>query len=447
MNRTILATLTRVSVVAILPLLPLGCNKDEDIPADAFRVTPASANLAKSGDSVVLQAVGGLEPMTWTLSATNSAMGTISGSGRMVTFTRGTASGANTVQVMDDRSWTAATVLYLDAQTTPTSPEALAVSPTAITLSDNRDTAVFIATKGTQPYRWSIADSALGSLDTASGNQVVYTRTRAGNNTIILTDASNIVVTATVTQPDSTTALSISPTSQTLANNGETAVFVAAGGTEPYTWYVADAARGHLSGNSGSSVVYTRDSEGNNSVVLRDRYGNTVVAAITQSSSGSALSVTPTSANIATDGDIAVFVASGGTEPYTWSVALPARGTLDSAHGTSVIYTRTAAGNNTIQLSDGDGSTIAINIIQADSTSTLTVTPGAATLNAAGDMVVFTATGGTPPYTWDVDSSASGDINRTDGQQVVYTRGSGGGNYVFLTDAASNTVYALVTQQ
>ena len=73
-----------LALLAVLPLLIVACN-DSDIAPDAFRVSPSEASLARSGDTVTLTAVGGIEPLTWT---NLSSMGTLTGSGRTVTFTR-----------------------------------------------------------------------------------------------------------------------------------------------------------------------------------------------------------------------------------------------------------------------------------------------------------------------------------------------------------------------
>jgi hypothetical protein len=278
-------------------------------------------------------------------------MGTLSGYGRTATFTQGAGLGASTVVVTDKRTWTASATIYLNAPATPTPlPTALGIAPVSATLSDNHDTAVFVATGGTEPFAWTLADGLLGHLNIGSGRQVIYTRDRPGNNTIILTDGSDTVRTATVTQPDSATSLSISPTSATLANNGDTTVFLAVGGTASYSWSLANDAHGRLSTNSGDNVIYTRVSEGDNAVILRDQHGNRAVASVTQSRSP--LSVTPSAPNLTANGQQAVLVASGGTTPYRWTVSSAASGNVNTTTGSQVIYTRAAAGPNTVILTD-----------------------------------------------------------------------------------------------
>jgi hypothetical protein len=352
-----MALLTSVGISVLMP----GCNDDGGDPTgDEFRLTPSSAELWKSGDAVVIQAVGGLEPFRWTTTDTNGSMGTLSGSGRTVSYTRGARNGANVIQVTDSRTWTAsATVFQQDAATTGTSD--IAVSPATISLNENRDTAVFLASGGSGTYTWTVADARLGHLSGRDGTQVVYTRDRSGNNTVILNDADGNAATATITQPDQTADLAIDPPSASLASEGDRVVFVAAGGTPAYNWTVADGTRGHLDVSTGTSVVYTRDKIGPNTVTVSDRYGNVVTAVITQPAIAP-LAVSPTSANVTTNGGAQVFTAIGGTGVYTWEVIQPVSGTLDSpTNATSVVYRSMVGSNRTdvIRLNDGSSTVFA----------------------------------------------------------------------------------------
>jgi hypothetical protein len=52
---------------------------------------------------------------------------------------------------------------------------------------------------------------------------------------------------------------------------------------------------------------------------------------------------------------------------------------------------------------------------------TLTVTPTEATVEAAGDVFTFTASGGKPPYKWKVANLAYGSIADDNGNPCTYT--------------------------
>lgn len=83
----------------------------------------------------------------------------------------------------------------------------------------------------------------------------------------------------------------------------------------------------------------------------------------------------------------------------------------------------------------------------SDSSSDLAVTPGSITVNAAAATNInFTASGGTPPYTWSVTAASIGTVAGDD-TNAVYTPYAGLGlNGVVVTDADSNSVTATVTQ-
>ncbi len=75
--------------------------------------------------------------------------------------------------------------------------------------------------------------------------------------------------------------------------------------------------------------------------------------------SGSGLSISPPSATLNANGSSQSFSVSGGSGNYAWSVS-GASGSLSSTTGSSVNYTRTSSGNNTITVSDvNDSSKVA----------------------------------------------------------------------------------------
>jgi hypothetical protein len=271
--------------LAGLILLVSACN-DNDIPSNAFRISPSEARLARSGDTVTLTAVGGVEPLTWT---NLSSMGTLSGSGRTVILTRGSQSGAAIVQVTDKRTWTATATIHLDAETNATATaRTLSLSPSSPTLTTDGDRSVFIASGGATPYAWTLADATRGHLSATSGAYVIYTRDTQGNNTVILSDASNTVVATTVTQPDtpatSVADLAITAGQTTLSNDGDITTLTASGGTPPYTWRPAPTMTTGtiLHPSNGEHVVYQRDAPGDCAVVVTDSSGDSAIVIISQ---------------------------------------------------------------------------------------------------------------------------------------------------------------------
>lgn len=70
------------------------------------------------------------------------------------------------------------------------------------------------------------------------------------------------------------------------------------------------------------------------------------------------LAITPTTADLAKDGDMVTFSVSGGTSPYTWSVSDVFRGSVVDSGGKSAAYQRTAAGDNSVICTDSNGSKV-----------------------------------------------------------------------------------------
>jgi len=66
------------------------------------------------------------------------------------------------------------------------------ISPQDVTLvASNAPSQTFVASGGTAPYAWSLDNGTLGSLNTTTGSQVVYTATtNTGNNVLRAVDDS-----------------------------------------------------------------------------------------------------------------------------------------------------------------------------------------------------------------------------------------------------------------
>lgn len=114
------------------------------------------------------------------------------------------------------------------------------------------------------------------------------------------------------------------------------------------------------------------------------------------------LAVRPTGARIASGGQI-VFSASGGTAPYSWSVANAAVGTINAVTGTFV--GSATGGVTTVTVRDAAGASAS----QSITVTALTIIPNTATLGI-GASVVFSASSGTAPFTWTSSNPAVATI-------------------------------------
>jgi hypothetical protein len=268
-----MAIIAARSFVAALVILVSGCESGDNGTKNAeFSINPSNATLPDTSTTVVLQAVGGHIPLVWQVS--DSSLGTLSGDGQTVTYTRIAGKyGVNLVTVTDSMAWTATATISQPANTTTTNtlPQ---ISPASVTLVSDGNQVVFTGSGGSEPYTWSVGNGSLGRSDTAANNQTLYTRLAAGDNTVIMYDADGQVAVASISQP--TSSLTVTPDTASIATNG-TQVFVASGGTGVYAWSV-QSGDGTVAPAAGASTVFT--STGPIDAVVKLSDGSTTVFAI-----------------------------------------------------------------------------------------------------------------------------------------------------------------------
>jgi len=155
--------------------------------------------------------------------------------------------------------------------------------------------------------------------------------------------------------------------------------------------------------------------------------------------------VTPDSGTIANVGDIIVFTAHGGEKPYTWGAANN-NGSLENLgeKGEQGLYTAKGLGDNTVIVYDSNGHAALAYVTV--SSSALGVLPTSATLNANGDTVTFTASGGLPPYNWTL-LNGNGSLSASAGSTVVYTRNLTGGNSLTVQDSTGISTFTVPIYQ
>ena len=159
-------------------------------------IEPTFATVSHVGQQVAFQAHGSVGPYSWDIS--ESGAGTISPdpTTENAIYTAKSVD-PNDVIVYDTYGHPA--IAKINSTNTPV--EGLTISPLETTLAANGNKAVFIAAGGTPPYFWAQSDGTKGTVAPATGANTTYTRSDAGDNTVILTDSAGGTAIGVVKQP------------------------------------------------------------------------------------------------------------------------------------------------------------------------------------------------------------------------------------------------------
>jgi hypothetical protein len=292
------------------------------------------------------------------------------------------------------------------------------------------------ATGGKTPYTWSLNSGSLPSglsLDSISGI-ISGTPTQSGTSSfgVQVKDSSSTpqIANQNLSLAVASTVSPVSITSTTLSAGQQgtpySAALSATGGTTPYTWsIVAGQLPAGLSLNSASGQITgtpTQVGMSDFTVQLQDSSSpsQTATQALSITINASTTTVSVSTKSLPSGQQNVVYSsslsASGGTAPYSWSVAsgqLPAGITLSS--GGVFSGTPTASGTSyfTIKVVDSSSPTqttsVNLSIVIAAAVQPLQITTS--TLPAAATSTTYSAdlsaSGGTPPYTW---STLSGSL-------------------------------------
>lgn len=316
-------------------------------------LSPASASVMVSQTQQFTASVSGTSntAVTWSVNGVpggNSTVGTVSSSGFYGAPTAVPSPAAVTVTATSaaDTTKSAGAIATITAPTPTITTSSLPNGKTGLAYS-----ATLAATGGTTPYTWSILSGQLPTgvgLGTISGT-ISGTPSTAGtyNITVQLTDATGQVASTTLAF---VIAAALSVTSTTVPNGTVgvpySATLTTSGGKPPVTWAVASGQLPTgLSLSSSGSITGTPSSAWSYTFVAQatDSAANTASQSFTLNVSGSASgggTITITNADLP-NGTVgtaytAGLSATGGTPPYSWSLAsgaLSAGLTLDSSTG------------------------------------------------------------------------------------------------------------------
>ncbi len=321
-------------------------------------------------DGFINQVISGGTPPYTVLWSTSSTDEDISG----------LAAGTYSVTVTDANSCTLVEQITLIEPTELTAT--ISVSHVSC-FGGNDGSATVTPSGGTQPYSYNWGGPTLGGLT-------------AGLYVAIVTDANGCVfsINAIITQPtDLLLNLLSSSDVNCFGGNDGAATVLASGGTFPYTYAWS---------NGATTNSYSGFGAGTYTVIVTDVEGCTETLSV-QITQPSTLFMTSSSQHVACNGGnnggvtLSVF---GGTSPFTF---------LWSSGATDQNLSGAAAGIYTVTTTDAGGciATLTAQISEPSALSSGISGTDVSCNGGTNGVVIFTISGGTPPYTYDWNNGAT----------------------------------------
>lgn len=271
------------------------------------------------------------------------------------------------------------------------------------------------ATGGSPPYTWSTQSALPAGVALASNGILSGVPTQSGSFPlqVIVRDTLNRQVSANLTLIVGA-PLQITPS----LPNGNlnvpySATLQATGGTQPYTWQLSNSAPPGLTVASNGVVSGTPTQAGTFTLnlLLHDSLGTGTSGSVQLVIQNSNLQITTTflpAANL-NAAYSANFAASGGTQPYSWTLLGGAPPGLQLSSAGLLSGAATQVGNFNVQVRVTDSAnnqistsvplTVQNSLLQIITTSLPSVSLG------VSYTTTLSATGGTLPYTWSTSSA------------------------------------------
>ncbi|HNP95443.1 MAG TPA: PA14 domain-containing protein, partial [Cyclobacteriaceae bacterium] len=304
-------------------------------------------------------------------------------------------------------------------------------------------TGSFVAAGGTPGYTFTVDANTAGATTAATATTLDFTNADVGLITVTVEDNAGCTVqhTINITEPP---ALVLTPTPNFLLDcNGDTdgtGTFTASGGTAPYTFVVDNNTTGSTNTPGATTFDFSNAGAGLITVTVRD--ANLCEAQATINVNQPPLLVLSTTGDIllSCNGDTngaGTFTASGGTGAYTFTVDSNTTGGTETPAATTFGLTNAGVGLITVTVTDANMCTAqaTINVTEPPAL-TLTGADVSTSCNGASDATVtFTAGGGTPGYTFTVDSNTTGGTPVTNATTVVVNNAGVGSVVVTVRDA------------
>ena len=411
----------------------------------AMSVTPTAAPLQITTSSLAggqvgtsyqasVSVTGGTLPYSWSIAsgALPASLALNAGSGAISGTPSAAGNSSFTVKVNDSGNQSAQQPLAISVAAAPPAPLQITTSSLAGGQVGTSYQASVSVTGGTKPYSWSIASGALPSslaLNAASG-AISGMPSTAGNSsfTVKVNDSGNqsaqqpLAISVAAAPPAPLQITTSNLTSGQVGTSYQASVSVT-GGTKPYSWSIASGALpSSLALNAASGAISGMPSTAGNSsftVKVNDSGNQSAqqpLAISVAAAPPAPLQITTsnlTSGQVGTSYQASVSV-TGGTKPYSWSIAsgaLPSSLALNAASG-AISGMPSTAGNSsfTVKVNDSGSQSaqqpLAISVAAAVVPLQITTSSLAGGQVGASYQASVSVTGGTQPYNWSITSGA-----------------------------------------
>jgi gliding motility-associated-like protein len=352
--------------------------------------------------AVAVTGTNGTAPYSYTLDGGTP----VTGQPANYTFTN-VAAGSHSVTITDANGCATAAAITTTVATGTGYTATVTPSPTGCAGVNNGQITVQPQAPGTAPFTFELNPGAI----IQTGNTATFTGLAPATNYVVtVRDANGCTYTSSAVTVTSGTGLIASATTQATScsgiNNGQ--ITVTTNGTAPFS-FVLDGGT-PVTGNS--PYTFTGLAAGAHTISITDGSGCITTTPVNATiATGTGFTATSTVSNVScsggNDGSIIVTIGTAGTAPYTYLL----NGTVapGGTTATSATFSGLAAStNNYVVITDNAGCTFRIdniNITQPPVLAATAATQAAKCNGAADGQITFTATGGTTPYEYSLNST------------------------------------------